>query len=218
MSRVRIILSVIVAVLSAFSAGSASANWFVNGAELKTTAALSAAAKEDGSIKFLVPEIADLTVECAGAAFDAVSPEIVGPGATGRASSLRFLSCNTTKPPSGCALEEANETIATTSINVKESLATGTEDRILFTPQTGKTFTEVRFNESNTCPFDGIEPIKGSVAGSVPTGQTEAAAQALVALGSVENNSLEVGAGNKVQVTGGRALQTLVSGSKWSFK
>lgn len=219
MSRVKVVLSTFCAVVSlgALAAGSASANWFVNGTELKATAALSTAAKEDESVKFSVPTFG-LTVECAGATFDAVSPLIVGPGGTGGASSLKFLSCNTTKPASGCALEEANATISTIGINVKESLATGIEDRILFTPRTKNTFAEVKFNEGNTCAFDGTEPVKGSVIGSVPIGQTESTTQALVALGSVENNSLEVGSGNKVIVAGGKALQVLAGGSKWSFK
>ena len=219
MPRVKIVLSTFcaIATLCAIAAGSASANWFVNGTELKATAALSTAAKEDESVKFSVPTLS-LAVECAGATFDAVSPQIVGPGATGRAAALQFLSCNTTKPSSGCALEKANQTISTLGINVKEFLATGTEDRILFTPQTKNTFTDVQFNEANTCAFNGLEPVKGSVTGSVPAGQTEATTQALVALGSVENNSLEAGAGNKVDVAGGKALQVLASGSKWSFK
>lgn len=218
MLRVKVILSTFcaVATLCNIAAGSASANWFVNGAELKTTAALSTAAKEDESVKFSVPALT-LVVECAGATFDAVSPEIVG-GDTGGAASLRFLSCNTTKPSSGCALETTNETVPTFGINVKEVLATGTEDRILFSPRTKNTFAEVKFDEANTCAFNGTEPVKGSVTGSVPAGQTEATTQALVALGSVENNSLEVGVGNKVDVAGGKALQVLASGSKWSFK
>jgi hypothetical protein len=220
MSKVKATLSVcvVVASFSAVASGPAFANWFVNGAELKSSAGVSTTAKVDEFVRFLVPALSDLTVECSGATFDATSPEIVGPGASGKAASVRFLSCNTTKPATGCALQEANQTISTLGVNVREFLTSGTTDGILFSPQTKKTFAEVAFNESNTCALAGLQPVKGAVTGTVPTGQTEEVAQSLMCLGSVENNSLEIGSGNKTYVTGGAALITLASGSKWSFK
>jgi hypothetical protein len=219
MSRAKMGLVVFVALagLSAIPVGSASANWFVNGAELNGSAGLSTTAKVDLFPKFLVPAI-NFVVECSGATFDGKSPEILGPGATGKDASLKFLSCNTTKPASGCELNEKNAVLTTIGVNTREFLAAGVEDRVLFSPQTKKTFAEIQFSEGNTCAFTGVIPVKGAVTGAVPTGQTEEVGQALVALGSLENSSLELGSGNKIYVSGGTALIALAGGSKWSFK
>jgi hypothetical protein len=220
MSRVKVTMMALFAVvaLSAIAAGSASANWFVGGAELKTSAPLATTAKVDEFTKLLVPSLSDLTIECTGATLNGTAPEIVGPGATGKAAALEFKSCATTKPATGCALNEANQTIATLGVNARAFLKSGTEDGVLFSPQTKKTFAEIKFSEANTCALAGLQPVKGAVTIGAPTGQTEETVQAIKGLGSVENNSLEIGAGNKAFLVGGSALLELASGSKWSFK
>jgi len=203
---------------SAMAAGSASASWFVGGTELKTSAKLSTTAVVDEPTTLSVPALG-LSVLCKGGVLDGVSPEIIA-GETGKAASLKFLSCNTTVPATGCALEESNQAIPTLGINAKASLKSGSgvEDRVLFSPQTKGTFAEIKFSEANTCAFNSVEPVKGEVIVGAPTGQTESVGQAIVGLGSVENNSLEIGKGNKAFLNGGKALLTLASGSKWSFK
>lgn len=221
MSRVRVTMLMLFAVfaVSATAAATASANWFVNGTELTTTAALSTTAKVDESTKLLVPNLEDLTIECTSSILSGEAPLINGANGTGAAKSLKFETCNTTKPATGCALATKNETIKTSAVSARAFLATtAPADRVLFSPQAGKIFTEVAFNEGNTCALAGLQPVKGAVTIGAPTGQTEELAQAITGLGSVENNSLEIGTGNKAYLVGGSALLTLASGSKWSFK
>jgi hypothetical protein len=206
------------AALSSLGAASASANWFVNGTELKSSAPGSTTAKVDESMILLVQSLGDLTIECDGGTIDFTVLQLVGPGSTLTFVSITLLNCNTTKPTLGCALEEPNESITTNKLNGRAFLKTGTEDGVLFSPQTKKTLAEISFSASNTCALAGIQPLKGAVTVGAPTGQTEEVAQALVGLGSVENNSLEIGNGNKAILVGGKALVTLAGGSKWSFK
>jgi hypothetical protein len=73
------------------------------------------------------------------------------------------------------------------------------------------------FSETNTCAFNGEEPVTGSLVAGAPTGQLSLLAQALTGLGSTEgNNSLQI-ASQKAYLDGGKALLTLASDSKWSF-
>jgi hypothetical protein len=221
MSRTKVSLIALVAmvVLSSIGAVSASAadEWFVNGSLLKTAAALSTTAKVDEDASLLVPGLG-VSILCGGSQLDGESPEII-PGDSGKAKALTFLGCKVTKPLTGCTLKETPEqSIPTLPVNALAVLTTKSpENRVIFTPQTKKTFAEIEFNENNTCGLAGLVPVKGSVTVAAPTGQTEEVAQAIVGLGSVENNSLEIGSGNKAYIDGGKALLTLASGSKWSF-
>jgi hypothetical protein len=217
MSQVKIAMLAVAAmlVLSAISVTSASAGWFVNGTELKTSAAISTAAALDEIPTISVPNI-DLEALCSGAALVGAKPEIIA-GSTLKAESVKFLGCNVTKPSSGCSFSEANATIATLPMVATLSLGSGESDRIVFAPQTKSTITDVEMNESNECAFNGTEPITGSYVENVPNGQLEGVSETLVGLGSVENNSLQSD-GEKTYVEGGRALVKLASGSKWSFR
>lgn len=205
-----------VMVLSALGTASASANWFVGGTELKTSAALSTGVVVDEPATLLVPALS-LSVVCSGGDIDELGI-VVEPVDRELIESRRYLSCNTTKPATGCALTEKNQSITFGPARGRAFLATSPEDRILLSAATKGTLAEINFSEANTCAFAGPEPVKGSVTLGLPTGQTESVAQAVTGLGSVENNSLEIGAGNKAFIDGGRALSTLASGSKWSFR
>ena len=218
MSKVKLTIAALAAViaLSAVTAVSASADWFVNGAKLTTSAALSTTAAVDQTTKLLVPSVGDLTIECSGTTLDGINPEIKNPD-RGFAAALRFLTCNTVTP-ANCELSNPNETITTSEILARAFLGAGEEDRVLFSPETKATFANIAFASTNTCAFTSTQAVKGAVTIGAPTGQLELAAQAIVGLGSVENNSLEIGSGNKAYLIGGKALLTLQSGSKWSFK
>lgn len=83
-------------------------------------------------------------------------------------------------------------------------------------PETGKTFTEVPFTEGTTCPLEGIIPVKGEFIVGTPTGSSEVEEQGDIGLGSEENNSLEIGTGNKLIVLG-KILIKIKAASTWSF-
>lgn len=195
---------------------SAFAGWFIEGEELTSTAALSTTSSADATSALLVPAL-KLTIVCGGSTLDATSPTLVS-GSTLTAASLAFLSCNTTAPASGCALQEANQTVRTNAIS---ALVTGgptsPEARLLFTAKTKSTLATISFNETNTCAFNSEEPLKGSVKVKAPKFEEEQATQPLEGLGSVENNSLEIGAGNKAFIDGGKTLLGLASGAEWLF-
>lgn len=204
--------------LSFLGTASASANWFIGGEELKTSAALSATAAVDQSPTFLVPALG-VTIECSGSfnhwELGGISHNITRYLSVFR---IRLLGCSITHPLSGCKTQPANQTIDTLAVNGSPFLTKPTQDSLLISPQTKNTLAEIEFNEENTCALAGLEPLKGELTVGMPTGQTEEVAQAIVGLGSVENNSLEIGAGNKTYLIGGKILLTLASGSKWSFR
>jgi len=212
--KVTMMALVTVAASNAIGAASASANWFIGGTELKTSAALSTAATVTQHLQLSTPNIS-LTLLCSSLKMDVKETEVFFD--LWKSREWNILECNTAKPATGCALAVSNQTISTSGLNGRPFLGPGGEDRILFSAQTKATLAEIEFNEANTCVFNGREPLKGAVTFGMPTGQTEAIAQALVGLGSVENNSLELGSGNKTFING-EVLFTLASGSKWSFK
>jgi hypothetical protein len=124
--------------------------------------------------------------------------------------SIVFLNCDVIEP-ANCRLE--NLTIKTLPI---EGLAT--LGRITFKPKTKALFTELPFAEETPCAVGGLIPVKGSVTANTGSNNAEEAlTHTLQPLGSVENNSLEVGAGSKGFIEGATLLLALASGSKWSF-
>jgi hypothetical protein len=204
----------VVTALSALASASASAQWLVGGTTLVGSAALSPQDLVDESSTLLIPAIG-LSIVCSGHFFDALKPQIRAPDIA-FAAALTFLGCNTTVPATGCALAEINQPIPTNAILGLAVLGPGESDRVVFAPATKTIFTNIVFNEGNTCAINGVEPITGEVVAAAPIGQLELLAQSIVDLGSVENNSLQI-AGDKAFIDGGRYLLTLASDSKWSF-
>jgi hypothetical protein len=220
MFRVKIvtIMGVVACVFSALGAASASANWFVGGTELKTSAILATAEVVDEIPVILVPSLNDLAATCSGGGtLNNSSPEIIA-GNSVKAEALIFLGCNVTNPPTGCSLAKPNQAIPTLPITAHAFLGPGEEVRVIYLAQTKNTLAEIEFSESNECALTGRQILKGSITDGVPRGQLEATTETLVGLGSVENNSLEGGGGAKVKIVGGKALVKLASGSKWSFQ
>jgi hypothetical protein len=200
--------------LGLLNAASASAEWLVGGTVLSGSVSFSSQALIDEAPTMLLPAL-NLSVVCGGHFLDMLHPLITAPDRAS-ASSWIFLGCNVTMPASGCSLVEENETIPTAAILARVFLGPGEEDRLLFAPETKGTFANMSFSEKNICAFAGIEPVKGSFIAGMPTGRLNLATQPFVYLGSVENNSLEVG-GKVVFLDGGRALLRLASESAWSF-
>jgi hypothetical protein len=198
------------------TAGSAYAGWLVSGAELKSSAALATANGVEAPVILSIPAVG-VTVLCTGNTFGTLGAEIVGTN-TLKARDLAFESCETVIPETGCALEETSENITTDPVLAVTTLGSKSPDaRITFSAQTKKTLASIDFASANTCAFNSEEPLKGSVALDLPSGQTEEAAQALQGLGSVENNSLEVGT-SKAYIEGCPVYIKLSSGSKWSYR
>jgi hypothetical protein len=217
MSRVKISLMAVVAVLafSAMAAGSASAEWFVNGVLLAkgTSAKLTNTAKVDSDAKLSIP-VAGIKILCSGTTLDSEGAEIVGGTSEGKVKSLIFTGCGVTEPKTGCTLEKSE--IKTAALNALATKGAGEADTLVFEAQTKGELARFSFSSANTCAFNEEESIKGSVRLIAPTGQLELLSQAIEGLGSIENNSLQV-AGDKAFIEGGKALLALESDSKWSF-
>lgn len=201
---------------SAAMTTSASADWFVGGTKLAAgaTAGLASTAKVDTAsivrFNFLgVP----FRILCKGSTLREEALEIIGIN-EGRAKSLSLEQCETIEPASRCELVEQPTTIKTQPIKITTTKGpSAPEDRLIISPATKINLAIFEFVESCALREFGIN---GSVTMRLPTGQTEASEQPLEELGSVENNSAEVG-GMKVFLEGGRMLLKLKSGSKWSF-
>jgi hypothetical protein len=193
---------------------SGSAIWMVGGTNFHGSAALATTAVVHEPTKLLIPGFGDLTITCSSGVLDQEEPRIE---ALDRifAKSLRFLACNTNV--ANCALEETNQAILTLPVLALATLGTKESAKLDFTPVTKATFAEIHFSESNTCALSGSLAIKGSVNITSPDGQLSLLGHLIETLGSFENNSLEFGAGNKMYLTGGKALLRLQSDSKWSF-
>jgi hypothetical protein len=196
------------------SAPPALAEWLVGGTVLSGSAATTPQWLVDTPPLFLVPTLG-LSIVCGGHFLDFVDGLVVGPNKIS-AQHVNFLGCNTTTPPKTCALEEVEETISTGGILGRAFLATGEEDRLLFAPETKGTFADIRFNEANTCAFNSVEPMKGSFTLGMPTGRLNLSTQSLAGLGSVENNSLEVG-GDRLYIDNVKMLLRLSSNAVISF-
>jgi hypothetical protein len=217
MSKVKVTMMMLFAVIamSAIAVNSASAEWLIGGRALSGTAPLATTALVDEKTKLLVPTIEDLTIECAGETIDLENPALIAPDKV-FATKLTFLGCSTVKPPTHCEIEAQPVGISTNPVLALAALKTGEEDKVTFTPGTGKIFAEIAFSGGNTCAFNGVEGVKGSVTVGAPTGTLELLNQAIGGIGSIENNSLEV-ANSKAYLVGGKILLKLASDSKWSF-
>jgi hypothetical protein len=222
-SRVKAMMMLLGAImaLGALDATSASAEWLVAGTVLSGSAPLTGQFLGDVSVKGgfrgwlgRVP-ILGLLFQC-GAHFTLGKNVLLISPDRGSASSLTFLGCNTTEPAMGCALAEAEQPIATDPLLLRAFLGPNEEDRLLISAETKGRITSIRFNEANTCAFNSEEPVKGSFIVGLPTGRLDLKAQSLVGLGSIENNSLEIG-GQRMTLAEGNALLQLASGSTFDF-
>jgi hypothetical protein len=205
--------------LSGIVVGSASANWFVNGTELKGSAAIATAAAVDANTVLRINAgETNIKILCTGSTLETINSKIFGTKTAG-AEKLIFKACETTEPATKCALTAQPTSITTEPLGVKiAGNRKAPEDRVALTPVSKQVFLNIPFNASDTACgiFDELIPINGSLVMSMPRGETEAVAQLIEALGTTENNSLEV-AGDKTYIEGTKVLLQLASGAKWSF-
>src|ERR1700691_2230170 len=149
-----------------------------------------------------------LKITCSGLGGE--KPEITG-GNTGQAESLNFESCSEIEPKN-CRLK--TPTITTEPIVATVTAGGSPDDNTLFMPSSGRVLATLDFGSHiGTCDIAGEQPLEGKVKLKASTLQEELASQPIEAMGSTENNSLEVD-GNKAFLIGGKALLKLANGKK----
>src|SRR6202035_4540213 len=96
-------------------------------------------------------------VTCTGSTLDGSDPLIIGEN-KGLASALTFLGCSELTP-ANCSV---TTTIKTEGINASVTTLGSKEDRVTFSPEVGKVFTDIEF-KGGTCAVAGEKPVSGSV-------------------------------------------------------
>jgi hypothetical protein len=196
----------------ATAASPASATWFVEGEELAegSTAALATTAQVDEAMVLNAPSLG-VKLTCTGGAdkvLAAQQPFIQSPNAVG-AESLTFEGCSEIAP-SNCSISEA---LSTEPVIAAAEERTASLVRLLLTPRTGRTLTGIAFKGS--CSLAGEQPLNGQVALDAPELHAAHAVQPVEALGTTENNSLEL---SKVKVNiRGKASIDLPERKLWRF-
>jgi hypothetical protein len=218
MSRAGVILAtcVVYVALGATAAGPASANWFIGSEELTSTAAIATPAKVDAALTLTVPSVG-AKLSCSGSTVSATEPVVVEEFI--EASSLQLTGCETTEPKTGCELEPSSKgTIVTNPVTIAAGpTATSPAGQAEIGPLNANLLAEIPFSETNTCALAGSQPLRGFALLNTPTLQELQTAQALEALGSTENNSLEIGSGNKAYITSDKLLLALTSGKAFDI-
>jgi len=214
MSKVKVICVAFAAVLvlgAVTASGASAAMWFVGGALLpmESKVALANTAAVDSPTVLNEPA-ESVKITCTGSTLDGEGPLIISLD-KGFANTLRFLGCSELSP-ANCTVTTAIETVPILAL---VTTGTGEEDLVTFSPEAGKTFVPIEFKGA-TCAVAGEKSVNGSVTIGAPTGQLELTLQAIVGLGSKENNSLTL-AGHPAFLEGGKALLKLASGATWSF-
>jgi hypothetical protein len=217
MSRVKIIgaaLGVMFA-LSAVTSTSALAStesWYVSGSKLASgsAAALSTKIAVDKPIVINTPGL-PLKISCPS--LGATSPKIVGES-TLEVASLKFGECSVIEPTT-CTLSTPEINTEPSKGDVHEVLRIfGVEVYLWFAsgPSKDASFTL----DGSSCAISGVKALTGHFATEGPTLEKEEVTQAVLALGSIENNSLQL-ANSRTYIENGEFLLKLESGSKWSF-
>jgi hypothetical protein len=212
-----VVATLLAAITLSAAANSASADWYVGATKLATTAAVSNKAHVDRLLGFRIPFTmttvtcegnATTLLEIAGAIIIAETHPLLGGFVLG---ALIAEHCSLVGAK-GCELSEPK--VTTEPLDAQITDGPGEEDRAVFLPQKGKTITTFDF-VGTACALAGEHPLTGSFTMKLPTGEKEGALQAIEGLGSVENNSLQLG-GEKAYVEGGDILLALSSGTKFS--
>jgi hypothetical protein len=192
------------------SNAAATGSWFIAGTKLAkgVTVALANTAAVDETIALSEPSLG-VTLGCSGSSIRGTKAYIQGES-SGGAASLTFTACDEFTPTT-CSVQPEIETEP-----VLASVETGAAPltRIRFAPKTGKVFATVDF--SGTCAMSGEQALDGQVVLDSKTGQDESASQPAEALGTTENNSLEL-LEKKVFLLCGKELLKLASGQRWSY-
>jgi hypothetical protein len=210
MSRIKVMLLAGLAVMaaSAVASSSALAEWLVNGTVLTGSAAIASLPLIDSSPILHLPQ-AGIAILCES--LHLFGGRILPPDLI-YIEKIVFLHCHTIAPtPTKCQLNPTEATIESTAL-----LGLATLTRILNgKPESGKQFTSIPFSEE-FCAIPGVTPVKGEVTLGATDANTDKAEHLVTGLGSVENNSLEVGSGNKGFLLGA-ILVGLAGNPTWAF-
>jgi hypothetical protein len=211
MSKVKMIVTTLIAVfafsaLASASASASTAGWMVGGTQLTTAAALATTAKVDEKGTLEVPLDA-ITIECKSSVLTGLEPKIES-GTMGSAGSLIFKECASTA--ASCTI--ASPTIGTVPLLAEATLEGALGVKVIFTPKTTKIFTTIEY-KGTECSLAGIKPVKGQATVKAPTGQDENTLQLIEA--DTTGGELEVG--STEAILKGSALLKLASGQPWSF-
>jgi hypothetical protein len=188
--------------------------WHINNSELPrfSKQALTSLARADAHTVFRIGALPAVKIECKATNLGIESGEAIGVQGI-RAQLLAFEGCETVEPKSGC---KTSQKINASPLLALAAIGNNPKDTLTLTPNSKKPLLTISFQEE--CgSFSGATSVNGSVGLTMPTGQTETTLQAIEGRGSTENNSLEIAAGIKVYIEGGKDLLGLTNGSKWSF-
>lgn len=216
MSKVKMIVTTLIAVfaLSAIASASASAGeWMVGGTSLTGSEALATTAKVDENGVLVA---AGVTITCEGGTLNGVKPQIEEAGNKGSVESLEFTGCSAAGENCKLAGQNAGGTIGTLPIHVSLELQPGSSSIVLatFLPNSGTTFATIAFTGSG-CSLSGKQPVNGKALVEGPTGQEEKVTQEIKAITSQASGLLKVG-GDSASLAGA-ALLKLVSEKTWSY-
>jgi hypothetical protein len=208
MSKVKMIVSMFIAVLAfsaiaSASASAATAGWMVNGTLLTGSAALATTAPSEETA---VLNGAGLNIECKGP-LNGLKPEIKS--SNKGAATLTFTVCSTKNGECEVPAE-----ISTAPVLAEVTLEGALAVSAKFTPETGTLFSTVKFSGAK-CAVAGNKPITGKVIAKGPTGQDERAVQELTV--NVTEGAGELFIASSAASLKGAALLKLQSGQTWSF-
>jgi len=226
MPKTRVILAVLVAALTLGAVGPASASaeestkmaWFVGGTKLANgaTAAIASTAAVDTPFVFTAPGLS-LKIRCTNLSTPKADIE-GGEEESAKEQSDNFEDCSELSP-SDCELESSTIKIGGGYYIYSLSYAFYIFKTVLeryYPGLKGGALATITFGGSS-CKLAGEKPVDGELTLNDPTLPSEEKLQAVEALNTYENNSLEID-GSKFYVESGKALLKLTSGSKWSFR
>lgn len=204
MFRGTIIITIILfsLTLSATTASSASADWFIEGEELSGTTELAttAAVVENAKLEFSA-----IAVECKGKNVEGISAQIESPNKIS-ATSLKFTECS-----SGTRCKLKSPTVGTLPVSAEVTQEGTLQDEAVFTPKTKPVFATLAF-EGSMCSIAGeVQPVTGQATTSLPTGQEKETTQEIKA----NTPSGELKVGSSAATFKGAAELSLASGQKW---
>lgn len=208
--KMLVILGVAIAVNGVTASAASAGAWFVAGTKLAkgATVALANTAQVDESTTLNAPSLG-MKITCSGSIGDGKGQYFQGEASFG-AESVTFLGCSEISP-STCTIQTS-----ITTEPVVGSIETGTAplDRVRIAPKTGQTFASI--NVSGSCVEAGEQGIIGRYVADSKTGQEEGVTGTAEALGTTENNSLEI-LEKKAYFQSGKTLLRSVVGLAWSF-
>jgi hypothetical protein len=212
MSTIKITAAAVLVLLAfgATAASTASAGWFIEGAELSAGSKVVLTTKATVTEPFVLstPKLS-LKISCSG--LSGVKPELSG-ASNAAAEHLEMESCSEIEPKT-CKME--SPTIVTEPVVATPSESAFPDDKVLLGPKTGKTIMTITFVGS--CSLAGEKGLNGRLNLNAPTLQENLTDQQIEALGSSEgNNSLEIG-GQKTYLEEGKTQLELTTGSRWVF-